>query len=183
MGLRILLCLLAICLDVAAQEQTQESFWKIKQGEIVDLSPYKFFLPESQSIELKDWKNKAVMIIYIRAFDKPSLDFLTAFEEKAWPAIRNKNIECVIAGHGDQLPSLLSWFEDNHVTFTFPVATDPSHRLHNTLCTIQQGFPHVVILDSQHRFCVGIVGGIDPTSEEFMKMIEQVIDVGCPPAS
>ena len=181
MGLRISFCLLMACLGVLAQQPTQKSFWKIKQGETVDLNPYKFFLPGSRDLELRDWKDKAVLIIYIRAFDKSSLDFLKGFEEKAWPSIRNKNIECYAVGHGDQMPSLLSWYEDNQ--FTFPIANDPGHRLHNGLCTMQSAFPHIILLDRDHRFCVGIVGGIDPASEEFMKMIDQVIDVGCPPAS
>ena len=188
MGLRqtiLVLFALTTCSLAFGQEAGAQpvSFWKIKQGETVDLAPYKFFLPESRSIELKDWKDKAVLIIYVRAFDKPSLDFLKKFEETAWPAIRNKNIVCVIAGHGDQLPSMLSWFEDNHCNFTFPVANDPSHRLHNTLCSVAQRFPHIVVLDKEHRFCVGIVGGGDLASEEFIKMIDQVIDVGCSPAS
>lgn len=174
--------LLLGCATISAQDQpAQQSFWKIKQGDTVDLSPYKFFLPESRNVELKTLKDKAILIVYIRAFDKSCLEFLKIFEEKAWPDIKNKNIDCYVVGHGDQLPSLVSWCDDNR--FTFPIANDPSHYLHNSLCTIPSAFPHIILLDRDHRFCVGIVGGIDPSSEEFMKMVDQVIDVGCPPAN
>lgn len=155
-----------------------ESFWKIKQSDAIDLTPYKFYLPESQSVELRDWKDKAVLIIYVRAFDKSCQEFLQVFEEKAWPELKNKNIVCYVVGHGDQLPSLVSWYTNNH--FTFPIANDPGHLLHNSLCTMLTAFPHIILLDKDHRFCAGIVGGMDPGSEEFMKMVDQVIDVGCP---
>lgn len=179
MGLRILLCLLVVCLSASAQQQTQESFWKLKQGDAFDLDPYKFFLPESRKVELKDLKDKAILIIYVRAFDKSCLEFLKIFEEKAWPDIKNKNIVCYVVGHGDQLPSLLSWYENSN--FTFPIANDPSHYLHNALCSMPSAFPHIILFDKDHRFCVGIVGGMDPASEPFMKMVDQVIDVGCAP--
>jgi hypothetical protein len=188
MGLRILLLsiLLLASLRATAQEEApppapsqQDSFWKVKQGECVDLTPFKFFLPESKNIELRDWKGKAVLIIYVRAFDKPSLDFLKVFEQKAWPELKNRNIICYVVGHGDQMPSLLDWYQDNQ--FTFPLANDPGHRLHNGLCTMPNAFPHIIALDKDHRFCMGIVGGMDPGSEDFLRLVDQVIDVGCPP--
>jgi len=184
MGLsRAILVWLAACSLCFGQDggAKAQSFWKVKQGDSIDLTPFKFFLPESRSVELRDWKGNPVLLIYVRAFDKGSLDFLKAFEEKAWPQIRNKNIEFYVVGHGDQMPSLLDWYQDNQ--FTFPLANDPSHRLHNGMCTMQTAFPHIIMLDRDHRFCVGIVGGMDPGSDEFMKMIDQVIDVGCTPAS
>ena len=184
MGINRHFCILAFAAACAAVQAQQEGpqYWQISHGDVVDLAPYRFQLPESKAIDLKDWDGQPVLLIYIAAFDAKSTEFAKVFEEKAWPEIQNKNIVCYVVGFGDQIPSLVSWRKENN--FSFPIASDSSKKFHDAVCKVEfGGFPHIVMLDRDHHFCVGAIGNtLDPASAEFLKMIDDVIETGCAPA-
>ena len=175
---------LLIVLAFAPLAPTQEDatqYWKIKEGDVVDLTSYRFQLPDSKAVELKDWNDQPVLLIYVAAFEKASTDFLKTFEEKGWPEIKNKSIVCYVVANGDQIPSVMSWCRENN--FTFPVATDSSKKLHSAISKVENGgYPHILMLDKDHRFSIGSMGpAFDPGSADFLKMVDDVIDKGYTP--
>jgi hypothetical protein len=170
----------ALAIGVPRAQAADPEYWKVKAGDPIETTRFKFYLPGSSTLDMTTWNDKPVMLIYVQTADPRCTEFAKLFEEKAWPAIKEKNILCYFVSCGEP-PSLIdAWADGNGITV--PTANDGSAKLHQSLTDVNSAFPHIVMLDKNHLFCVGVVGGADPGTEEFMQLVDSVIDQGCTPA-